>query len=99
MVERDLPKVDVASSNLVIRSMSFNGFPNAALDFYDDLELDNTKSFWQAHKQRILAGHVHDVFPYDTAKRFKNQRRLAAAQQGAAVAHPPSEVAALSLPS
>ena len=55
-------------------------------------------AFWQAHKQRILAGHVHDVFPYDTAKRFKNQRRLAAAQQAAAVA-PPSEAAALSLPS
>jgi isocitrate dehydrogenase kinase/phosphatase len=56
-------------------------------------------AFWQAHKQRILDGHVHDVFPYDTAKRFKNQRRLAAAQQAAAVAHPPSEAAALSLPS
>jgi isocitrate dehydrogenase kinase/phosphatase len=55
-------------------------------------------SFWQAHKQRILAGHVHDVFPYDPAKRFKNRRRLAAAQQAAA-AHPASEFAALSLPS
>jgi uncharacterized protein (TIGR02453 family) len=51
LVERDLPKVDVASSNLVIRSMSFQGFPVAALDFYDDLEMDNTKSFWAAHKQ------------------------------------------------
>ena len=30
--------------------MSFAGFPVAALDFYDDLELDNTKSFWEAHK-------------------------------------------------
>ena len=30
--------------------MTFEGFPEAALDFYDDLELDNTKSFWQAHK-------------------------------------------------
>jgi uncharacterized protein (TIGR02453 family) len=29
----------------------FEGFPDAALDFYDDLELDNTKSFWAAHKQ------------------------------------------------
>jgi uncharacterized protein (TIGR02453 family) len=29
---------------------SFQGFPVAALDFYDDLELDNTKSFWEAHK-------------------------------------------------
>ncbi len=28
----------------------FAGFPVAALDFYDDLELDNTKSFWAAHK-------------------------------------------------
>jgi uncharacterized protein (TIGR02453 family) len=29
---------------------AFTGFPVAALDFYDDLELDNTKSFWAAHK-------------------------------------------------
>ena len=28
----------------------FDGFPVAALDFYDDLEVDNTKSFWAAHK-------------------------------------------------
>ena len=28
----------------------FTGFPVAALDFYDDLELDNTKSWWAAHK-------------------------------------------------
>src|SRR4051794_29593772 len=27
-------------------------------------------AFWQAHKERILAGHVHDVFPYERAKRF-----------------------------
>ncbi|UUZ61344.1 DUF2461 domain-containing protein [Nocardioides sp. B-3] len=30
--------------------MSFEGFPVAALDFYDDLEMDNTKSFWEANK-------------------------------------------------
>lgn len=30
--------------------MTFEGFPVAALDFYDDLEVDNTKSFWEAHK-------------------------------------------------
>lgn len=30
--------------------MEFSGFPVAALDFYDDLEVDNTKSFWEAHK-------------------------------------------------
>ena len=29
---------------------AFDGFPVAALDFYDDLEMDNTKSFWTAHK-------------------------------------------------
>jgi len=29
----------------------FSGFPEAALDFYDDLEMDNTRSFWEAHKQ------------------------------------------------
>jgi len=29
----------------------FTGFPVAALDFYDDLEVDNTKSFWTAHKK------------------------------------------------
>lgn len=28
----------------------FGGFPAAALDFYDDLEVDNTKTFWTAHK-------------------------------------------------
>ena len=28
----------------------FAGFPVAALDFYDDLEVDNTRSFWEAHK-------------------------------------------------
>jgi uncharacterized protein (TIGR02453 family) len=28
----------------------FTGFPAAALDFYDDLEIDNTKTFWTAHK-------------------------------------------------
>jgi uncharacterized protein (TIGR02453 family) len=34
--------------------VSFNGIPTAALDFYEDLEIDNTKSFWSAHK------HIYD---------------------------------------
>lgn len=38
--------------------MSFEGFPVAALDFYDDLEVDNTKSFWEAHKH-IYKESVH----------------------------------------
>jgi uncharacterized protein (TIGR02453 family) len=29
---------------------AFTGFTEAALDFYDDLEMDNTKSYWEAHK-------------------------------------------------
>jgi isocitrate dehydrogenase kinase/phosphatase len=39
-------------------------------------------AFWQGHKERILAGHVHDVFPYDAHRRFVHQRRrsLAGAQ-------------------
>ena len=32
----------------------FTGIPIAALDFYEDLEADNTKAFWTAHK------HVYD---------------------------------------
>jgi uncharacterized protein (TIGR02453 family) len=28
----------------------FSGIPVSALDFYDDLEVDNTRSFWAAHK-------------------------------------------------
>lgn len=89
MVERDLPKVDVASSNLVIRSgpvvirptcvpapitaflaesanpgpysgrVTFVGFPVAALDFYDDLEIDNTKSFW-ADRATVYADAVKE---------------------------------------
>jgi uncharacterized protein (TIGR02453 family) len=31
--------------------MGVTGFPAAALDFYDDLEMDNTKSWWTAHKE------------------------------------------------
>jgi uncharacterized protein (TIGR02453 family) len=30
--------------------VSFTGIPNAALDFYEDLEADNSKAFWTAHK-------------------------------------------------
>jgi uncharacterized protein (TIGR02453 family) len=37
----------------------FTGFSEAALDFYDDLEMDNTKSFWEAHKS-VWAEHVKD---------------------------------------
>jgi isocitrate dehydrogenase kinase/phosphatase len=38
-------------------------------------------SFWQGHKERIAAGHVHDVFPYEPHKRFIARRQPA---------HPPA---------
>lgn len=31
--------------------MTFEGFPVAALDFYDDLEIDNSKAFWDEHRE------------------------------------------------
>jgi isocitrate dehydrogenase kinase/phosphatase len=33
-------------------------------------------AFWQGHKERILAGYVHDVFPYEAHKRFEARRRV-----------------------
>jgi uncharacterized protein (TIGR02453 family) len=33
-----------------VTTHEFTGFPEAALDFYDDLEMDNTKTFWEAHR-------------------------------------------------
>lgn len=46
--------------------MEFTGFPVAALDFYDDLEVDNTKSFWEAH-QHVYAASVKAPFVALTA--------------------------------
>ena len=43
-------------------------------------------SFWQGHKERILAGYVHDVFPYEANKRFGVQRLAAAARQAESAA-------------
>jgi isocitrate dehydrogenase kinase/phosphatase len=31
-------------------------------------------AFWQSHKDRIKAGHVHDVFPYECEKRFLHRK-------------------------
>ncbi|MFF3005841.1 DUF2461 domain-containing protein [Kitasatospora sp. NPDC057940] len=32
--------------------MTFSGWPAEALDFYEHLEADNSKTFWQAHKEQ-----------------------------------------------
>ena len=34
-------------------------------------------AFWQAHKERIKAGHVFDVFPYEQGKRFARRGETA----------------------
>ena len=36
-------------------------------------------AYWQQQKDRIRAGYVHDVFPYDPARRFSAQRAVASA--------------------
>jgi isocitrate dehydrogenase kinase/phosphatase len=33
-------------------------------------------AFWQGCKDRIIGGHVHDVFPYEANRRFVHQRRV-----------------------
>jgi isocitrate dehydrogenase kinase/phosphatase len=49
-------------------------------------------AFWEANKARILAGHVHDVFPYDPDKRFvrRHGSRAARAAANAATPTPPA---------
>jgi uncharacterized protein (TIGR02453 family) len=87
-------------------SSAFAGFPVAALDFYDDLEMDNTKSFWTAHKRvydeavrvpmTALVTALEDEF--GPAKVFRPYRDVRFAKdktpykdhQGAFVAHGPS---------
>jgi len=38
----------------MVARVTFSGIPTVALDFYEDLEADNTKTFWTAHK------HIYD---------------------------------------
>ena len=44
-------KCPVGGGGLASTDVSFTGFPVAALDFYDDLEIDNTRSFWEANRE------------------------------------------------
>jgi uncharacterized protein (TIGR02453 family) len=84
----------------------FTGFPVAALDFYDDLEMDNTKSFWDAHKavydeaiKAPMTALVKELEPeFGQAKVFRPYRDVRFAKdktpyktnQGAFVATAPS---------
>lgn len=85
---------------------AFTGFPEAALDFYDDLEIDNTKTFWEANRavydkavaapMKALVAELEDEF--GTAKIFRPYRDVRFAKdktpykthQGAFVAKGPS---------
>jgi isocitrate dehydrogenase kinase/phosphatase len=42
-------------------------------------------AFWQAHQERIAAGHVHDVFPYDRDRRLPRVSAAAPAHSTPAV--------------
>jgi uncharacterized protein (TIGR02453 family) len=84
----------------------FTGFPEVALDFYDDLELDNTKTFWEAHRStydeavavpmNALAGALEPEF--GSAKvfrpyrdvRFSKDKTPYKTHQGAFIARGPS---------
>ena len=86
--------------------VEFTGFPEAALDFYDDLELDNTKTFWEAHRStydeavagpmKALVGALEPEF--GTAKvfrpyrdvRFSKDKTPYKTHQGAFIAKGPS---------
>jgi uncharacterized protein (TIGR02453 family) len=84
----------------------FTGFPEAALDFYDDLEIDNTKTYWTAHKdvyeqavKTPMTALVTALEPeFDEAKVFRPYRDVRFAKdktpyktnQGAWVARGPS---------
>jgi uncharacterized protein (TIGR02453 family) len=60
----------------------FEGFPEAALDFYDDLETDNTRSFWAAHRdiyetavRAPMVALLEELGPeFGTAKVFRPYR-------------------------
>ena len=62
--------------------MTFSGFPVAALDFYDDLEMDNTKSYWEKHKpvydeavrEPMVALCAHLAPEFSPAKIFRPYR-------------------------
>ncbi len=64
--------------------MSFTGFPPVAFDFYDRLEADNSKVFWQANKATFesavkaplaaLAEELADVGPFHVFRPYNDLR-------------------------
>jgi uncharacterized protein (TIGR02453 family) len=64
--------------------MTFSGFPAAAFEFYDRLEADNSKAFWQAHKATFdeavkaptaaLCQELADVGPFHVFRPYNDLR-------------------------
>ena len=62
--------------------MRFSGFPQEAITFYEQLEADNSKAFWTAHKdvyERACRGPMEALFSelepeYGPAKIFRPNR-------------------------
>jgi uncharacterized protein (TIGR02453 family) len=62
--------------------MTFSGFPEQALDFYEGLEADNTKAYWSDHKavyDTCVAGPMKELLAelekqFGTAKMFRPYR-------------------------
>src|SRR5687767_9200759 len=52
--------------------MAFRGFPAEALEFFEGLEADNTKAYWQEHKslyERAVKGPMDELLA-DLAPEF-----------------------------
>ena len=64
--------------------MSFTGFPPAAFEFYDRLEADNSKAFWQANKATFeaavkapmvaLCDELAEYGPFNVFRPYNDQR-------------------------
>lgn len=78
--------------------MAFRGIPPSAFEFYEQLEADNSKAFWQAHKTTFdddvkapleaLCEELDDVGPFKVFRpyndlRFSKNRPPYKVQQGA----------------
>ena len=62
--------------------MAFEGFPEQALEFYEGLEADNSKTYWTAHRGEYethvrtpMVGLLEELAPeFGTAKLFRPYR-------------------------
>jgi uncharacterized protein (TIGR02453 family) len=69
---------------VTVAGMSFNGFPAAAFEFYEGLEADNSKAFWQANKATFeaavkapmvaLCEELADIGPFHVFRPYNDLR-------------------------